>query len=254
MGFLRREFFFQITNTISFMAVVLINGLANTNILGGKTTGEISDLYPTLLTPAGYVFSIWGIIYALLLGFIVYQASPRNRDRPFLKQINYLFILSNVANIVWLFLWQYGQITLSPIMMFVLLSTLVAIYLRLQIGKLKVVSKERWLVHLPFSVYLGWITVATIANISAALVSTGWNGFGLSTTLWAALVIFVALLITGAVLFTRGDIAYSLVIIWALAGIIVKQNSNQTVVMTAAISMATIAIIMVVKILFLRHK
>ena len=123
----RRASFLQIANTIAFLAVVLVNGLANTLALGGRTTGEISDLYPTLVTPAGYVFAIWGIIYALLLGFVIFQALPRNRVEPFLTQINYFFIISSVANILWLFLWQYGHITLSPIIMLILLGTLIMI-------------------------------------------------------------------------------------------------------------------------------
>jgi hypothetical protein len=153
-----------------------------------------------------------------------------------------------MANILWLFLWQYGQIAVSPMMMLILLGTLIAIYLRLNIGKSKVALKERLLVHLPFSVYLGWITVATIANIAAALVSIKWNGLGLGDILWAVLVILVALLITLTVLPTRGDIAYSLVTIWALGGIIVKQSLNQTVVMIAAISIVSIVVAMVARV------
>lgn len=216
--------------------------MANTTILGGKTTGQISDLYPTLITPAGYVFSIWGVIYILLLVFVVFQAMPKQKDQPFHREIGYLFVLSCVINVLWLFLWQYEYMTFSVILMLGLLSSLIAIYLRLNIGKSKVPLRERISVHLPFSVYLGWITVATIANVSVALVSIGWGGLGIAPSYWAILVILVAVVITLLVIVTRRDIAYSLVLIWALAGIMVKQAANQTVAMSAGISALVIAL------------
>jgi hypothetical protein len=211
-------------------------------VLNGRTTGQVSDLYPTLVTPAGYVFAIWGVIYILLLAFVIYQALPSQKDKPFQKQIGALFILSSLLNCVWLFLWQYNFITESVIVMFALLATLIAIYLRLNIGKAKISLKEKLLIHLPFSVYLGWITIAAIANVASALVFINWNGFGLSPETWAVTALMVALVITLAVIVTRRDIAYSLVIVWALGGIAVKQNASQNIVTTVEIAIAVILI------------
>ncbi len=225
----------QSLNVLAFAVTVIVNALASSLALNGRTTAEVSNLYFTLVTPAGYVFSIWGVIYMLLLIFAVFQALPRQREKPFLQQINVLFVLSSVFNIVWLFLWHYDQIVLSVALMFALLATLIAIYLRLGIGKNKAGLKERAFVHLPFSVYLGWITVASIANVSAALFSIQWDGFGLATDVWAVLVIAVALLITLAVIATRKDVAYSLVLVWALVGIAVNQSAYQNIVMAAAV-------------------
>ncbi len=235
----------QGANILTFVLTVLVNGLANTGALNGKTTGEISDLYPTLITPAGYVFSIWGVIYTLLLVFVVFQALPRQREKPFLQEISFLFVLSGLLNVLWLFLWHYDQIALSVPLMFALLATLIAIYLRLQIGRSTLPLKEKLCVHLPFSVYLGWITVATIANVATALTAINWDGFGISNETWAVLVIIVALAITLTVIITRRDVAYSLVLIWALVGIIVKQTENQSVVITAAASAIIIAVALV---------
>jgi benzodiazapine receptor len=195
-----------------------------------------------LVTPAGYVFSIWGLIYVLLLVFVVFQALPSQREKPFLKQINVLFVLSGFFNVLWLFLWHYDQIVLSVALMFALLATLIAVYLRLGIGKSEVSWKEKISVHLPFSVYLGWITIASIANVAAALVSIEWNGFGLANETWAVLVIAVALLITLAVIATRKDIAYSLVIVWALVGIAVNQSAYQNIVIAAEVSAIVILV------------
>jgi benzodiazapine receptor len=232
----------QSLNVLAFAVTVIVNGLASSLALNGRTTAEVSDQYFTLVTPAGYVFSIWGVIYALLLAFVVFQALPSQREKPFLRQISVLFILSSVFNVVWLFLWHYDQIVLSVVLMFALLATLIAVYLRLGIGKIATTLKERIFVHLPFSVYLGWITVASIANVASALVAVGWDGFGLASDIWAVLVIAVALLITLGVIATRRDVAYSLVLVWALVGIAVNQSAYQNIVLAAEISAVIILV------------
>ena len=209
-------------NVFGFILVVVVNALANALPLNGKTTAEISDSYPTLIAPAGYVFSIWGIIYALLLVFTIYQALPSQRGKPFLQQIGYFFVLGSLANACWIFLWHYELIVPSVLLMFVLLATLIAVYMRLQIGRSKAPFVEKLCVHLPFSVYLGWITVAPIANVAAAVVFLGWDGLGLGEVNWTILVIIIALIITLGVIATRKDIAYSLVVVWAAVGIYVK--------------------------------
>jgi benzodiazapine receptor len=235
--------FLQGINVVAFIVTVAVNILAgSTTFLGGKMSGDISDLYPTLITPAGYTFSIWGLIYTLLLIFSVYQALPRNRERPFLREISFLFALSGAFNIVWLFLWHYEMISVSVVLMFALLATLIAIYQRLGIGKADVALREKMFVHLPFSVYLGWITVATITNVAVALTAVGWDGGGIAPMTWAILVLVVALIVTLAVIATRKDAAYSLVLVWALVGIMSKQSENQTVVLTAEVSIAIILI------------
>jgi len=236
----------QSLNVVVFAVTVIVNGLASSLALNGVTTAEVSDLYFTLVTPAGYVFSIWGVIYTLLLLFVVFQVLPSQREKPFLQQISGLFVLSGVFNVVWLFLWHYDQIVLSVVLMFALLATLIAIYMRLGIGKVSVARKEWVFVHLPFSVYLGWITVASIANVSSALVSVGWDGFGLASDVWAVLVVAVALLITLAVIATRMDVAYSLVLVWALVGIAVNQSAYQNIVTVAAASAVIILVALAV--------
>ena len=240
-------------NIIAFTLTVLVNGLAgSTKILGGKSTAEISDANPTLITPAGYVFSIWGVIYILLGIFVVFQALPSQREKDYQKRIGWLFVLNSLINIAWLFLWQFEYLSLSVILMFLLLATLIAIYLRLNIGKSAVPLREKLAVHVPFSVYLGWITIAAIANVAATLVSVKWDGFGISQETWATLIIIIALLITLLVIATRKDVAYGLVVIWALLGIAVKQSGNQNIVATTEISAVVIVIALALSILISR--
>ncbi len=235
-------------NIVTYAITIIVNSLAgSTALLNGRTTAAVSDAYPTLVTPAGYVFSIWGVIYLLLLAFVIYQVLPGQKYKSYQKQISVLFILSGLFNVVWLFLWQYDYIVLSVVVMFALLATLITIYVRLGIGKTKAPLMESLLVRLPFSVYLGWITIATIANVSAALVSVSWDGLGLSPQTWAILVLAVAAVIAVTVIVTRKDIAYSLVLIWALAGIAVKQSLYPDIVLTAQIVIVVIVVVLAVR-------
>lgn len=235
-----------IANLIALVATFVVNTYAAVLGLNGRQTGQISDLYPVLITPPGYVFQIWTVIYALLLVYGVYQALPSKRGEGFHSKIGYWFLISCVANMVWLFAWHWGYIVPSVVPMFALLASLIMIYLRLGIGRSDAPLGERLAVHLPFSVYLGWITVAPIANVAAALNSLGLGGLGLGEATWTAVVVAIAVAITAAVLLTRGDVAYSLVIIWALVGIAIKQAAIQPVYLASIAGAVIIAVVMVI--------
>jgi hypothetical protein len=244
----------KILNLVAFLATIVVNALANALPIAGKTTGELSDLYPNLFVPAGLTFSIWGVIYLLLAAFAVYQAAMPNRiAAPLLQRIGPLFILASAANIGWIFVWHYQRVSASLAVMLVLLASLLAIYLRLGIGVRAVPWQEKLLVHLPFSVYLGWITVATIANVTAVLVHLGWNRFGASEEFWTIAVLVVATLITLAVLFTRNDVFYALVILWAFTGILIKRLTvdsppNRAIIVTLAVAMAVVFVVLLIRI------
>jgi len=247
----------QIGNLIGVIVTVIINVLATLGLINGIPTGAISDAYPNLFVPSGLTFSIWSIIYILLFVFAIYQAKDlfkkEKEDLPFLDQISYLFFIASTANILWIFVWQYEIILASLVMMLILLVSLIVIYLRLNIGHADVSRNVKICVHLPFSVYLGWITVATIANVTAVLVSVSWNGFGFPPELWTILVIIVAGIITGAMLLIRKDIGYSIVIIWALLGIVIKRISDHMDIVLAALITA-IAIALVILLVLIRNR
>jgi hypothetical protein len=242
-------------NISAYILMVLVNGLVgSTTIIGGKITSEISDANPPLITPAGYVFSIWGIIYVLLGIFVVVQALPSEKGKDYKKSIGWLFVLSSIFNVVWIFLWQFEYLSLSVVLMFLLLASLISIYLRLDIGKTKVGLREKFVVHVPFSTYLGWITIASIANIAVTLVSVNWGGFGIIPETWATLIIAVALLITILVLVKRADIAYGLVIIWAFLGIAAGQIGNQNIIILAQASAVIVLLVVAATILLTKQK
>lgn len=212
-------------NILAFAFTIVMNGLANGLPLGGQTTGEISDKYPSLFTPAGYVFSIWGLIYTSLTVFIVWQALPQQRSNRDLTAIRIPFLVSCAANGAWIFAWHYDLLVLSLILMVTLLGSLIQIYRTLNIGLSNGSANDRWILHLPFSLYLGWIAVAIIANISSLQIHNGWDNTGVNATTWTIIKIALAAAVSGTVLLRRKDIAFMLVTIWACAGIYFKQTA-----------------------------
>ena len=246
----------KVANIVAFALTVVVNGLAgSTTLIGGRNTADVSNQNPTLITPAGYVFAIWGVIYILLGVFVVFQALPSQKGSGYQGKVGWLFVLASVLNISWLFLWQSEILSLSVPIMFLLLASLIAIYLRVNIGKTSAVPlREKLAVHLPFSVYLGWITIASIANVAAFLVSISWNGFGIAAETWAVLIIIVALIIALAVIASRKDVAYALVIVWALAGIAVNQAAYPNVMMVAVAGAVLVLVALVAVSLYYRLK
>ena len=230
--FLRQFFVIVIT-----LVTISVNGLANALPLNGIETGDISDKYSTLFTPAGYVFAIWGVIYLGLLAYMVYQALPSQRTNPRLRAIGWWYVLGNLANTIWIFAWHWEQFLPSVGLILVLLVSLVMSYLRLAPARQVpgLVSRgEWWTTHLPFSIYLGWVSVATVANTAVYLVSTGFEGGFLSPAVWTVLLLLVA---TGlGFFFLRGwrDVAYAGVLIWAFIGIAVNQSDVALVAWSAA--------------------
>ncbi len=235
-----------IGNVVSLAFALIVNILSNALPLNGKTAGELSDSYPNLFVPAGYVFAIWGIIYVLLIIFGVYQALPQNRNNEFIEKISYIFILSNLANATWLIFWHYEQVLVSLFLMLILLSSLVLIYVRLDIGRRKVNREEKLAVTTLFSVYLGWITVATIANVTAFLVSISWDRFGISEEIWTFIILTVATTIVVAVVLRHEDIIYGMVPVWAFIGISIKQITNSVFISLIAVIYVGIILFLIV--------
>ena len=236
----------QIVNVLALILTLSVNGLANALPLNGHTTGEISDMFKVYFVPAGYVFSIWGVIYLFLIGFAIYQALPSQRENPRLRRIGYLFALSCLANSAWIFLWHSLLFPWTLLVMAALLGLLIAIYLRLGIGKIRVAPAEAWLVHVPFSLYLGWISVAAISNATMLLAYLGWNGWGLPAEIWAVLMLAAATGIAALVSLRHGDVAYALVIVWALAGIAVQQSATPAVSIAAWVASGLTALMLVI--------
>ncbi len=214
----------KILALITYVSMVVVNFLANALPINDRSTGAISDAYPNLFAPAGLTFAIWGVIYLLLAGYVIYQFINKNKKiEKLLQAINPLFIATSLANILWIFAWHYDFIGISVLIMSVLLILLIKIADILR--KVQFTSLEKVFILTPFNVYFGWITVATIANITVFLVSIGWNGFGIADFVWTSIILLIGALI--GILRMKKDkhIAYGLVLIWAYLGILLKHTS-----------------------------
>jgi hypothetical protein len=241
-----KDIYRQISVIITTLATIVVNALANILPINGQNTGAISDRFHVYFVPAGYVFSIWGVIYLGIIAFAIYQALPAQRENPRLRKTGWWISLGGLANIAWIFLWHYNHFPLTLVAMLILLGTLIITYLNLGISRSKVSASETWMARVPFSIYLGWITVATVANITDVLDFVKWNRFGIAPEIWMGIVLAAVLAIAMLMNFTRKDVAYALVILWALAGITVKQAGIPAVVIPTWITFGLVALTLVV--------
>jgi hypothetical protein len=213
---------------ITYLVMVAVNAMATALPINGITTGDVSDSFPNLFAPAGITFSIWGLIYLLLAAYTLYQFGLFQQDKgaarkALFTRIGILFSISSIVNALWIFAWHFYSIGLSLLLMLVILALLIAI--NLQLNREDLNQREKLFIRLPFAVYFGWITVATVANATSLLVFSGWNAFGVSEQIWAALIIVVGLIIGAVTTMRLKSYAYGLVIIWAYLGIWIKHTS-----------------------------
>lgn len=233
---------------VSFVVMIAMNALANIIPINNITTGDVSDAYPNLFAPAALTFAIWGVIYILLAVYTIYQLiafkpSGYSEKAHIFKSVGIAFSISSVANTIWILAWHYNNIPLSLGLMLIILGCLVFINLILKNNRFTLA--EKFLIKLPFSVYFGWITVATIANVTTLLVDLKWGRFGMSEVLLTIIILLVGVLIGSATILLNRDVAYGLVIIWAYVGILIKHISESgfnwtyfSVVVTVVICLA----------------
>ena len=227
----------QISNFIALVITLALNYLSNTGIFNGNTMASVSARYQNLFTPAGYAFSIWGIIYLGLSAFVIYQGRSIFRevtDDEIVNEVGWWFIVSCTANSFWVLAWLYDYTGLSVLIMLLLLFSLVQIVIRTGMELTVVPLKKIAFVWWPFAIYTGWVTLAAVANISAYLTKIKWDGFGISELSWAIIMICVAGIINLSMIWIRNMREFAFVGIWALMAIAVaNQNKIQSVVITA---------------------
>ncbi|TVZ10410.1 hypothetical protein JM80_2951 [Cellulophaga sp. RHA_52] len=236
----------QITNAIAFISTVFINYLSNTGKMNGTTIGEVSGGLKTLFTPAGYAFSIWGLIYFLVFGFVIYQGRSlvvKVRDNDFILKIGWWFVISCLANCFWIVSWIYGYTALSCVFIFILLFSILKIILNNKMelwdAPISVIVFLWW----PFVIYSGWVTVASIANIAAYLVKINWDGFGISPLVWTIIMITIAVIVNLIVTWTRNMREFSLVGAWALIAIGIANKGVEGTLVYVAYFAAAILIL-----------
>ena len=221
--------FTKVHTTVTFIVMIVVNALANIIPFNGMTTGQVSNLYPNLFSPAPMTFSIWGVIYVLLAGYILYQfgflckkEGTFNKELP--EKISVFFSISSIANTGWFFVWHFNSIGISLVLIAVILICLIII--NINTGKAELPLREKIFIRLPFSIYFGWITVATMANGTVFLVSINWNRFGMPDWLWTIIILIIGLFIAGFTMLKNQNLGYGIAVIWGYIGILVKHTSK----------------------------
>lgn len=220
---IKKEKDMKVTTTLAYIFMLAINILANVIPLNNVTTGEVSDKYANLFAPTGFTFAIWGLIYLALGGFVVYQwrdAFYSPETSTMVIQLRKLFSLSSLANGLWIVMWHYDEIGISVVMTFIILFCL-AKSMRL-IHSAKLTSSERIWIHKPFSLYFGWLTIATIANITTFLTKQHFVLFSYSEEITTCIVLLIGLVVTTIVLLIYKDLTYGTVALWSYFGILFK--------------------------------
>ena len=238
-------------SVLSFLAVIIANGAANAIPLNGITTGEVSDRYFNLFAPTGLTFAIWGLIYMLLTVFIIHQFRQRKQEleyRYFLEEVNIPFIITNVANTLWIFAWHYQWIDASLLLMIVILLGLIRI--AKVVSEAYIPMKDRFWVRWPFMIYFGWITVATIANVTTWLVFRQITLPLFNEEIWTVIILLVGTLIGTLTIVKYRSVAYGGVFLWAYLGIYLKHTSvvefnNQYPVVVISVSILMIWLLLV---------
>ena len=227
----------QVVTIVAIVGSIVVNTVSNIFPLNGVNVGALSNtLFANVkIVPANYAFAIWGMVYVGLIAFGIAQLQPNQRQNPSLQQGGYRLAIACVAQCLWIYLFLARFFPLSTLAMLGILVPLIGLYQSLHSGKRRVSQQERWLIHLPISVYLGWITVATVVNVAIALYSLNWSGWGISSEVWTVIMMLVSAVIAAIVNIQRRDMAYLLVIVWALVGIAIRQMSTPLIAVTGGV-------------------
>jgi hypothetical protein len=244
----------QISTFIAILAAFGMNIWANVDPPNGLTIGAISQniFKNVLITPASYAFAIWGLIYLGLIAFAVYQALPAQKSDALLSKIGYKLAIASVAQIIWVICFLDRQYGASMMAMICILCPLMAAYWSLPF-KTPISRWQRWLIKFPISIYLAWISVATIVNGAIALEASDWSGWGISPILWTVIMLLTAGLITHFVVLPRLDFVYAGVFVWAAMAIAIK-NSEIILISGTAIGLSISLLVLLLSFRFYVHQ
>ena len=209
----------RVANAVVFPLVLLLNGLAGSGALSGRSIGEIANAFSSYFLPADYVFGIWSFIYLGLAAFAVYQLRPAWQDGDAAGRIGYLWIGNAALNTAWLSAFSFERYLTAWLLMVALLLNLIWIHERIGTGTRSLPLRDRFLVAAPFNVYLAWISVALIANTFQLVTVIGWGGFGVDGSVWAAGMMLVGTALAVTMSHRRASWAFPLVFAWAFVGI-----------------------------------
>ena len=239
----------SIATIIAIFATLIVNSLSNFFPPGGRNIGEIANtiLSGVLIIPANYAFAIWGLIYLGLIAYSIYQLRHSQRSRATIQQVNALVILASLAQIFWVYLFTLQLFWPSVVAMLVILLPLIRINLLLRNSRSPGSRERRWFAQIPFSIYLAWISVATIVNVASALYISGWDGWGINDIGWTAIMLIIGTVIAAIVAIQRSDVAFNLVFVWAYVAIALRHFDNSVIWITAIVSAIALVVLIILK-------
>lgn len=229
----------QLLVILATLGVVVVNYFAAAGSINDTTPQQISEKYPSLLTPADYALSIWGLIYCGLVIFSFYQALPSQTANARFKSIRPLYLVSCAANCAWIFLWHHERIRAALAVIFLWLGLLALINSRL---RNKRDPAETWAARVPFGLYFGWLTVAAVLNFTIALISSGVDASPLTASISASILVVTVTIFGIVIRLKLSTAAYSLAIAWALTAIAVKHGGETTLLFCAAFGVIALLI------------
>ncbi|QIR40837.1 tryptophan-rich sensory protein [Tolypothrix sp. PCC 7910] len=244
------DFLRQIVTLAAIIGAFVVNVVSNIFPLNGLSIGQISNTLfkNVLIIPANYAFAIWGLIYLGLFAFGIYQFLPSHKHDSDLRDTGYLLVIASIAQSIWVYLFLSRLFIFSVVAMLLILLPLIVVYLRLDIGNQLAPRQKKWLIYRPISIYLSWISVATIVNVACALNFQGWNGWGISAEAWTITLLLIATAITVVMLIQRQDIAYTGVTLWAILAIAIKHWNNPILRNVALALVIALVLITIIKI------
>ena len=236
----------QLATLTAIIGTFVVNVVSNIYPIQGLSIGEISNTFfaDVLIIPANYAFAIWGVIYLGLFALGIYQFLPTQRHNGYFRKTGYLLVIASIAQILWVYLFLSRLFALSVVAILLILVSLIAVYVRLDIGRQRVSQRRKWFVHVPISIYLGWISVATIVNVASWLYLEKWDGWGISAELWTAMMLLGAFVIAAFMVIQGRDFAYTGVTVWALVAIAIK-HWNNSLLRNVALILAIALVLMI---------
>lgn len=227
----------QVSTLVAILGSIAFNALTNFFPPNGLNVGQLSNTVfsPVLIIPANYAFAIWGLVFTGLIAFGIYQLQTSQRQNPRLRQSGYLLVFASMAQCAWIYLFLTRHFSLSVIAMLGTLGSLVGMYMRLGIAEERVSRQERWFIQIPVSIYLGWISVATVLNMAIALYILNWDAWNIAPEIWTIVMMAVSASIAALITYFRHDIVFTLVIVWALLAIAIRHVDMPLIAITGVV-------------------
>lgn len=213
--------------------------------VNGMAVGEVSDAFfgDVLIIPAGFAFSIWGLIYFGILALAVAQAWPGHGDNPHFEEARIPLIANMICNFGWIVFWQSLVFPVATAILVLQFATAVWLYYAMGIPSRPAFSKVETWIRPAMSLYLGWLTVATVVGVAVLLNYWEWGAFGLSMGAWVSIMLVIVAAVGFALTLWWDDPVYTLALVWGLIGVALRPDQAGVVMVTAVVAVLFLALV-----------